>query len=269
MAKQTINIGSAANDETGDPLRTAMDKINDNFDEIYGVYQATGTISSGNTTTNTSISNTAGLFSGNVSVTTVANSTIIRIANSTSSVNVTSGTVLVGSNVALNTSAIFIGNSTVNNSLNSSLIRVANSTASANLTRVALTVGISSVNSIAIAVGNTTVNTTVNSSFITVRGANVVTNTFNLGSFVNGANGYVYLPNGLKMNWGWVSANNSTGGNATFTAAYTTNAYVVTATSNSAVATYQAAVIGTNNTVAQIRTSNAASTNVFWTAIGS
>ena len=36
MAKQTINIGSSANDGTGDPLRTAFDKINDNFDELYG-----------------------------------------------------------------------------------------------------------------------------------------------------------------------------------------------------------------------------------------
>ena len=35
MAKQTINIGSSANDGTGDPLRTAFDKINDNFTEIY------------------------------------------------------------------------------------------------------------------------------------------------------------------------------------------------------------------------------------------
>ena len=35
MTKQTIGIGSAANDGTGDPLRTAFDKINDNFDEIY------------------------------------------------------------------------------------------------------------------------------------------------------------------------------------------------------------------------------------------
>ena len=31
MAKQTINIGSAANDGTGDKLRVAFDKINDNF----------------------------------------------------------------------------------------------------------------------------------------------------------------------------------------------------------------------------------------------
>ena len=35
MAKQTINLGSTANDGTGDPLRTAFDKINDNFDELY------------------------------------------------------------------------------------------------------------------------------------------------------------------------------------------------------------------------------------------
>jgi hypothetical protein len=36
MAKQAIGIGSSANDGTGDPLRTAFDKINDNFDELYG-----------------------------------------------------------------------------------------------------------------------------------------------------------------------------------------------------------------------------------------
>ncbi len=36
MARQAINIGSSANDGTGDPLRTAFDKINDNFVELYG-----------------------------------------------------------------------------------------------------------------------------------------------------------------------------------------------------------------------------------------
>ncbi len=35
MAKQTINIGSSVNKGDGDPLRTAFDKINDNFDELY------------------------------------------------------------------------------------------------------------------------------------------------------------------------------------------------------------------------------------------
>jgi len=35
MAQQTINIGTVANDGTGDPLRTAFDKANDNFTEVY------------------------------------------------------------------------------------------------------------------------------------------------------------------------------------------------------------------------------------------
>ena len=35
MAQQVINIGAAANDGTGDPLRTCFDKINDNFSELY------------------------------------------------------------------------------------------------------------------------------------------------------------------------------------------------------------------------------------------
>ena len=35
MAQQIINIGTTANDGTGDPLRTAFDKCNDNFTELY------------------------------------------------------------------------------------------------------------------------------------------------------------------------------------------------------------------------------------------
>lgn len=35
MAKQTIGIGSSANDGTGDTLRVAFDKCNDNFTELY------------------------------------------------------------------------------------------------------------------------------------------------------------------------------------------------------------------------------------------
>ena len=35
MTQQTINIGSAANDRSGDPLRTAFTKINANFTDLY------------------------------------------------------------------------------------------------------------------------------------------------------------------------------------------------------------------------------------------
>ena len=35
MAQQTLNVGSNANDGTGDTLRNAMIKVNDNFTELY------------------------------------------------------------------------------------------------------------------------------------------------------------------------------------------------------------------------------------------
>ena len=35
MVQQVISIGATANDGTGDPLRTAFTKINENFTEIY------------------------------------------------------------------------------------------------------------------------------------------------------------------------------------------------------------------------------------------
>jgi len=35
MAKQVINIGTTANDGTGDPIRTSFNKANENFTELY------------------------------------------------------------------------------------------------------------------------------------------------------------------------------------------------------------------------------------------
>jgi len=37
MAKQTVNIGASANDNTGDAIRVGGEKINDNFTELYGI----------------------------------------------------------------------------------------------------------------------------------------------------------------------------------------------------------------------------------------
>ena len=47
MAKQTINIGSAANDGTGSSLRAGGDLINDNFNEIYTAFGDGSTLSTG------------------------------------------------------------------------------------------------------------------------------------------------------------------------------------------------------------------------------
>jgi hypothetical protein len=57
MAKQTINIGRTANDKSGDPLRTAFNKINQNFTELYNqIPSQTGNSGKLLTTNGTSIS---------------------------------------------------------------------------------------------------------------------------------------------------------------------------------------------------------------------
>ena len=45
MAKQSLNIGTTANDNTGDTLRSGGDKINDNFNEIYTALGNNATLS--------------------------------------------------------------------------------------------------------------------------------------------------------------------------------------------------------------------------------
>jgi hypothetical protein len=41
MTQQVINVGTVANDGTGDPLRTAFIKVNANFAEVYGIIRRT------------------------------------------------------------------------------------------------------------------------------------------------------------------------------------------------------------------------------------
>ena len=83
MAKQTVNLGSSANDGTGDPLRTAFDKINDNFDELY----LTSTITAGNNIT----------ISGNTIASDDTNGNIILDPNGTGTINLTGITAVTGS----------------------------------------------------------------------------------------------------------------------------------------------------------------------------
>lgn len=45
MAKQTINVGTVANDGTGDTIRGAMNKVNSNFTELYTTFDINGQLS--------------------------------------------------------------------------------------------------------------------------------------------------------------------------------------------------------------------------------
>ncbi len=64
MAKQIIGIGTTANDGTGDTLRNAMDKVNDNFTELYGATGWQSRVDTTNTQALTGATNNLISFSG-------------------------------------------------------------------------------------------------------------------------------------------------------------------------------------------------------------
>jgi hypothetical protein len=172
----------------------------------------------GNATINTTVASvganvlidTARIFLGNSTVNSMANSVLIKIANSSGIANlqptqflignaiVNSTAVAVGANVVINTTAVFIGNSTANAFANSILVQVSNSTGVSNLTSTDLTIGQTVVNSLAVtvganlfinairfSVGNTTVNTIANSLGVMTSNSSGITNV-NPGSIVTG-----------------------------------------------------------------------------------
>src|SRR6056300_23488 len=132
MARQNINIGSSANDGTGDPLRTAFDKINDNFIELYGSDNDINTLDANLNVNNFAI--TTGVTNGDITVTpngtgninlgsvTINGSTIsandstqITIAENvqtTGTLNV-SGTATIGGAATLSTSLALASGATV------------------------------------------------------------------------------------------------------------------------------------------------------------
>ena len=57
MAQQTINLGTSANAGDGDNLRSAMDKCNDNFNELYGANSVSSNIALSGNTVSTYVTN--------------------------------------------------------------------------------------------------------------------------------------------------------------------------------------------------------------------
>ena len=111
MAQQIINIGSTPNDGAGDPLRTAFDKCNNNFAELY-------TTSGGGTGTVTSVSvNAANGVSASITNATTTPAMTFSLGNivpatvngialsgsSTPSLSVTGSTSISGSSSGTNT----------------------------------------------------------------------------------------------------------------------------------------------------------------------
>ena len=79
MAKQTVGIGTSANDGTGDSIRSGGDKINDNFTEVYNAL-GNGTTIAANTGTLVSNSYIIASYQSNTQITTRLN-TYALVAN--------------------------------------------------------------------------------------------------------------------------------------------------------------------------------------------
>ena len=147
----------------------------------------------------------------------------IRVANSTTSANLSSATLTIGtsvvnatavaagSNVYINTTTLFAGNSTVNASHTSSLLQVANSTSTANVTAAGLVVGTVVANTTGLFVG---ANVFANATAFDVGNTVVTSNNLTLGGNIT-ANGGVgsagqVLTSGAAGNVYWTTPTTGT-----------------------------------------------------------
>jgi hypothetical protein len=121
VAKQTIGLGAAPNDGTGDPLRDALDKVNDNFDEVYSAF----VFASNNATAANNV------LIGSATINSVSNSTVFQLSTATDSLVVSATNLAIGNstvNAVVNSTVVSVGNSTVNAVANSTALVVDNAT---------------------------------------------------------------------------------------------------------------------------------------------
>ena len=86
MPRQILDIGSNANDGTGDTLRAAMDKVNDNFIELYNVSIENTIEISGNNITGTRSNDDINIIPAGTGTVTITNLTIDNNINLTDNV---------------------------------------------------------------------------------------------------------------------------------------------------------------------------------------
>ena len=213
-----------------------------------------------NTYANTDLVLLVGNVSTNATTYSVTPAVLFANVNATR-INV-GNTVNVGANSIINATAHFItSNSTVNAIMTATSLTFSNTTAvpfTANVTGVYTT---GTVNAASHTVGS---NFIANSTATTI-----AANTLTLGTSTIAANGYSYLPNGLKMNFGRFVANTTS--QVTFTSAFATAVVSISVTPANTV--YLAAnvpyVFTSNTTTANIYSASTTTTsNCYYLAIG-
>jgi len=95
MARQIINIGTTANDGTGDPLRVSFDKINSNFNELYTNLGAGNVLISGNTILTNNANGDLNLIPNGSGRLVVGSTNLVKITNTLNSNDPTNGALTV------------------------------------------------------------------------------------------------------------------------------------------------------------------------------
>jgi len=127
MAYQSIGLGTAADDGTGDSLRVGADKVNDNFVEIYTLLGTGTVLTSGISATATVVTLTAPTISGviggtqtSATITTLTTTTVTgttlnagTLALAAGSITDSSGAISFGNENLTTTGTLTAGNATV------------------------------------------------------------------------------------------------------------------------------------------------------------
>ena len=154
MAYQSIGLGAAADDGTGDTLRIGADKVNDNFVEIYTALGTGTALSSGISATATVVTLTAPTITGVVggtqtsaTITTLATTTVNgttlnagTMAVAAGSITDSSGAISFGNENLTTTGTLAAGDITVGNIVSTGTsIVLEGSTSNANETTLTVT----------------------------------------------------------------------------------------------------------------------------------
>lgn len=128
MARDPINIGSAPDDGTGDYLRVAFGKTNNNFIEIYNSFIMTSKLTIGNSTVNTYLTNTGTVFLGSNTANLYANSSSVYVINSTANMVLLANGIQFYSNATNAAARITITDFYVGNTTSNVIITTTNNT---------------------------------------------------------------------------------------------------------------------------------------------
>ena len=190
MAQANINYGTLPNDKTGDSLRTAMIKVQNNFTELYTTAPISNSVNIGNTTSNVTVNSTT-VFIGNSGTYSIANSSsiITNIGYHSQVLNSGANNLVIGTT---NSTSILVYTNGITSANQRAIVAANGNVGIGNgAPNELLTVG-GTLSANQIIVGNGSVNFTINSTFIPATAnyalsANSANNTSFVGS-VSAAN---------------------------------------------------------------------------------